>query len=87
MKGDIGAMKNIAYDGYEGPRLSREVQMRRLKRVMDAELTEKQRRAVVGYYLEKKNMAQLAREYGVNKSTICRTLQRAERRMQRCLRY
>ena len=80
-------MKNIEYNGYEGPRLTREQQLRRLKRVMDAELTEKQRRVVVGYYIERRNMAELAREYGVNKSTICRTLQRAETRMRRCLKY
>ena len=32
-------------------------------------------------------MRELAQERGVNKSTVCRTLQRAERRMRRCLRY
>ncbi len=80
-------MKNIEYDGYLGPRLSREVQLRRIRRVMDAELTEKQRLAFDGYYLQKKNIPQLARERGVNKSTICRTLQRAERRLRRFLKY
>lgn len=80
-------MKNIGYDGYEGPRLTHDQQLRRLRRVMDAELTDKQHRVVVGYYLEHRNMAELAREFGVNKSTICRTLQRAEARMRRCLKY
>lgn len=32
-------MKNTDYDGYLGPRLSRDVQLRRLQRVMDNELT------------------------------------------------
>ncbi|MGM9557652.1 MAG: sigma factor-like helix-turn-helix DNA-binding protein [Oscillospiraceae bacterium] len=80
-------MKNTGYDGYLGPRLSREAQLRRIRRVMDAELTEAQRQALEGYYLQKKNIPQLARERGVNKSTICRTLQRAERRLRRFLRY
>ncbi len=80
-------MKNIDYDGYRGPRMSRHMMMRRVQSVIDEELTEKQRRVVQGYYLEQKTMPQLAREYGVNKSTICRTLQRAERRMRRFLRY
>lgn len=80
-------MKNIDYDGYLGPRLSRETQLRRIRRVMDAELTEKQRLVFDGYYLQKKNIPQLARERGVNKSTICRTLQRAERRLRRFLKY
>ena len=72
-------MKNTDYDGYLGPRLSRDVQLRRLQRVMDNELTACQRETVVAYYLEK--------ERCVNKSTVCRTIQRAERRMRRCLRY
>ncbi len=80
-------MKNTGYDGYLGPRLSREAQLRRIRHVMDAELTEAQRQALEGYYLQKKNIPQLARERGVNKSTICRTLQRAERRLRRFLRY
>lgn len=80
-------MKNIDYDGYRGPRMARDVQLRRVRYVIDNELTQKQRRVVIGYYLEKKNMSQLAREFGVNKSTVCRTLKRAEVRMRRCLRY
>lgn len=80
-------MKAIEFEGYEGPRLSRQQQLRRLHRVIACELTEKQRRAVLGYYIDKKNIPQLAREFGVNKSTVCRTLQRAERRLQQCLRY
>ena len=80
-------MKNTDYDGYLGPRLSREAQMRRVRRVMEAELTETQRQVLNGYYLQKKNIPQLARERGVNKSTVCRTLQRAERRLRRFLKY
>ena len=79
-------MKNTEYDGYLGPRLSRDLQLKRLQRVIDQELTELQRRTVEGYYLEKKSMSELAQERGVNRSTVCRTLQRAERRMRRCLR-
>ena len=77
-------MKNTDYNGYLGPRLSREAQMLRIRRVMEAELTETQRQVLNGYYLQKKN---IARERGVNKSTICRTLQRAERRLRRFLKY
>lgn len=80
-------MKNTDFDGYEGPRLPRSVQLQRLRRVMEAELTERQRQTVCGYYLERKTMAELAREFGVNKSTVCRTLKRAEHTLRRCLRY
>ena len=55
-------MKNTDYDGYLGPRLSRDVQLRRLQRVMDNELTACQRETVVAYYLEKKSMRQIAEE-------------------------
>ena len=87
MKEGIAEMRNTPYDGYLGPRMTRDVQRKRLQHVMDNELTELQRRAVIGYYLEKKTMRELAQERGVSKSTVCRTLQRAERRMRRCLRY
>ena len=33
-------MRNILFEGYEGPRLPREVQLRRLRRVIEKELTE-----------------------------------------------
>lgn len=73
-------MKAIGYEGYQGPRLTRQEQLARMHRVIENELTEKQRRAVLGYYVDKKTMPELAREFGVCKSTVCRTIQRAERR-------
>ena len=87
MKGDFTGMKAIGYEDYQGPRLTRQQQLQRMRRVIDNELTEKQRRAVLGYYVERKNMPALAREFGVSKSTICRTIQRAEKRLKRCLKY
>ena len=71
-------MKAIGYEGYQGPRLTRQEQLARMHRVIENELTEKQRRAVLGYYVDKKTMPELAREFGVCKSTVCRTIQRAE---------
>lgn len=80
-------MRNIRFDGYCGPWMSRSMQKKRVANVITNELTEHQRRAVIGYYYEGKTIPQLAEEYGVNKSTICRTLQRAEARMRRMLKY
>ena len=80
-------MKNILYDGYEGPRLPREVQLRRLKRVIEQELTEKQRETLIAYYFQNKTMKQIARERNVCCSTVCRTLHRAEARVRKCLKY
>ena len=68
-------MKAIGYEGYQGPRLTRQEQLARMHRVIENELTEKQRRAVLGYYVDKKTMPELAREFGVCKSTVCRTIQ------------
>ena len=80
-------MKNTLYEGYEGPRLPREVQLRRLKKVIENELTEHQRQILLAYYFQSKTMTQIARERGVCCSTVCRTLHRAEARVRRCLRY
>ena len=80
-------MRNTLFEGYEGPRLPREVQLRRLRRVIEKELTEKQRETLIAYYFQDKNIVQIAKERGVNRSTVCRTLHRAEARVRRCLKY
>lgn len=87
MKGDITGMKNTEYKEYTGPRYSRETQRQRMKRVIDAELTEKQRAALLGYYVEQKNICQLARELGIDKSSVSRRIQCAEHRLRKYLRY
>lgn len=39
------------------------------------------------YYLDQLTMQQVAERLDVNRSTVCRTLQRGEARLRRCLRY
>lgn len=80
-------IKRILFEGYDGPRLSREAQLRRLKRVIDQELTPTQREMMIAFYFENKTMTQISRERGVTRSSVCRTLQRAEARCRRSLRY
>ena len=80
-------MKNILYEGYLGPRLPREIQLKRVQRVIREELTPLQRYSLLAYYFENQTMAQIARDRGVNKSTICRTLHRAEENLRRYLKY
>ena len=70
-------MKNIVFDGYQGLRLPREVQLRRVKRVIENELSP----------LQRETIPQIALRRGVNKSSVCRTLQRAERKLQQYLKY
>lgn len=80
-------MKNILYEGYLGPRLPREVQLKRVQRVIQEELTPLQREALIAYYFQERTMAEIAEERGVNKSTVCRTLHRAEQKLRRYLKY
>ena len=80
-------MKNILYDGYLGPRMSREVAMERLRRVIREELTDLQREVLMAYYFQEIIIPQIARDRGVNKSTISRTLHRAEDKLRRYLKY
>ena len=80
-------MKNILYDGYLGPRLPREVQLKRVKRVMREELTPLQRETLIAYYFQEQTVTQIASDRGVNKSTVSRTLKRAEEKLRRYLRY
>ena len=80
-------MKNILYEGYEGPRLPKEVQMKRVQRVIREELTQLQREAMLAYYFQEKTIYAIARERGVQRSTVSRTLRRAENKLKRYLRY
>lgn len=80
-------MRNTLFDGYQGPRLPRQVQLKRVKNVIEQELTPLQRETVLAYYFQGLNICRIAEERGVNKSTVCRTLHRAETRIRRCLRY
>ena len=80
-------MKNTLYDGYEGPRLPKEVQIRRINRVIAEEMTPLQRETVIAYYIHNRKIPEIARERGVHKSTVSRTLKRAEQKLRRYLRY
>lgn len=79
--------KDILSEVYQGPRRSREEQMRRLRRVMARELTRKQNLYLRAYYFEGKAMTRIAAENGVAVSTVSRTIGRALRRCRRFLEY
>ena len=80
-------MKNILYEGYLGPRLPREVQLERVRRVIQEELTDLQRETLLAYYFQDRTITEIATDRGVNKSTVCRTLHRAEGKLRRFLKY
>ena len=80
-------MKNIPYEGYKGIRMPRELQVQRVRRVIEEELTPCQREVLIAYYIQDMNMVQIARERGVRVSTVSRTLHRAEEKLRRYLKY
>ncbi len=80
-------MKNTRYDGYRGIRLPKQVQIQRVQRVIDEELTPLQRETLLAYYIQQQNIPQIAADRGVHKSTVSRTLKRAEQKLRRYLKY
>ena len=80
-------MKNTLYEGYRGPRLPKQVQLQRVQRVIREELTPLQRETLIAYYFQQQTIPQIAAERCVNKSTVSRTLRRAEEKLRRYLRY
>lgn len=80
-------MKNILYDGYLGPRLPRQIQLERVQRVIREELTPLQRQTLTDYYFNRMTIPQIAVARGVHKSTVSRTLHRAENKLRRYLKY
>lgn len=85
-RGIIG-MKNTLYEGYQGPRLTPELLQKRLSRVIEEELTPLQRETLIAFYFQEQTLTQIAADRGVNKSTVCRTLKRAEAKLRRYLKY
>ena len=80
-------MKNTLFNGPLFRQVPREQQIKRLKLVIREELTELQRDTIQAYYFENKTLLQIAEERNVNKSTVCRTLRRAEDKIRRFLQY
>lgn len=80
-------MKSIQSEDNATFRLPPEVQRIRVNRVIREELTPRQQEVLLGYYFQGLTIGEMARRRGVHKSTICRTLQRAERNLKRYLKY
>jgi RNA polymerase sigma factor (sigma-70 family) len=58
-----------------------------LSRAMRQDITPRQRQYMTMYYGQNMSMEAIARQLGVNKSTVSRTLKRGRQRLYRCLRY
>ena len=79
--------RNTLYEGYEGIRLPRELQIKRVNRVIAEELTPVQREVLLEFYIQNRKITEIARDRGVHKSTVSRALKRAEGKLRRFLRY
>ncbi len=55
--------------------------------VIEEDLTQTERAVVEKYWFNKKNLTSIAAEMGINRATVCRTLQRANSKMQAILRH
>ena len=80
-------MKSILFEDDRLAGLPRQELTERMKTVIREELSEMQRYTVLAYYFEKKNLEQIAQERNVNKSTVSRTLKRAEENIRKFLQY
>ena len=67
--------------------MPREDKMEALRQVIREELTELQRYTISAYYFQGKTVVRIAAERNVNKSTVFRTLRRAEEKLRRFLQY
>lgn len=80
-------MTNTPYNRRRRHSLPKQLQLEQVHRVISGELTPHQRQTLLAYHIQNKSIPQIAAERGVNKSTVYRTLRRAENRLRRCLQY
>lgn len=60
---------------------------RNLRRARVRELTQRQEEVVRLYYEESMSIGEIAKEMGVNRSTVYRTLERAKKKLRQFLQY
>ncbi|MGI5958521.1 MAG: sigma-70 family RNA polymerase sigma factor [Massiliimalia sp.] len=93
-------MKKASFSFYEnllgtnGPdqeestnRLQREKLKKILLCLLRDQLTDRQRQILILHFFEQKSQAEIAKILGVNRSTVCRTLNRGMHRLQNILQY
>ena len=86
MKGDITGVKNILFKDVQETRAMRNDRLRRVRYAI-SQLTAIQQQVLTAYYFQEMTIPQIAEERGVNKSSVCRVLKRAEDRLRRFLKY
>ena len=61
--------------------------LRNLRKARLQELTPRQQQMLEMHFEQNMSGAEIARELGLNRSTVSRTLRRAQERLRRCLQY
>jgi RNA polymerase sigma factor (sigma-70 family) len=82
MKAYMDQLSEMNTNSAELTRLKRNLLM-----ALEEDVTPRQREVLMLYYSQQKTMQEIGEILGVNKSTVCRTLKRAEKRLYRLLRY
>ncbi len=80
-------MRNTRFKEFVGSYRDHDGQIRRMREIIRKELTPLQRQAIQEYYFNDKSITRIAAERSVNKSTVCRTMKRAQRKIARFLQY
>ena len=75
-------MKNIPFDHAE-----RQQQTQRLQNIIRHGLTPLQRETLIAFYFHERSISAIARERNVHRSTVARTLKRAESRLKDYLKF
>ena len=65
----------------------KKIAIRALKKVIEEQLTTRQKQFIVLYYYNNKNMVEIAKQFGVNKSTVSRTINRAKQKIYKYMKY
>jgi RNA polymerase sigma factor (sigma-70 family) len=84
MKGDITGVKNILFKDVQETRAMRNDRLRRVRYAI-SQLTAIQQQVLTAYYFQEMTIPQIALERGVQRSTVSRTLHRAEQNLKKYL--
>ncbi|MGN1080470.1 MAG: sigma-70 family RNA polymerase sigma factor [Acutalibacteraceae bacterium] len=82
---NLASLNDYFSGGDNAEQLKRAKKM--IKSAMEEELTPLQRETLTEYYFKGKTMAQIAREQGINKATVSRTVKRARENIKKVLKY
>lgn len=76
-------MKNTPFE----EALTRQQQAQRLQNMIRHGLTPLQRETLIAFYFQEQSISAIARERNVHRSTVARTLQRAEKRLKYYIKF